>query len=70
MSFKSLLDSWTNQEAPATTDKHYSVRLSVDDPARIHALIDPDPGLDAEHIFINLISTSLNELEAAIDQET
>ena len=66
MSFKSLLDSWTNQEAPATTDKHYSVRLSVDDPARIRALDD----LNAEHIITNLISTSLNELEAAIDQET
>ncbi len=66
MSFKSLLDSWTNQEAPATTDKHYSVRLSVDDPARIRALAD----LNAEHIITNLISTSLNELEAAIDQET
>lgn len=66
MSFKSLLDSWTNQEAPATTDKDYSVRLSVDDPARIHALAD----LDAEHIITNLISTSLDKLEAAIDQET
>ena len=70
MSFKSLLDSWTNQEAPATTDIDFSVRLSVDDSARIHTLIDPDPGLDAEHIFTNLLSTSLNELEAAIDQET
>jgi hypothetical protein len=66
MGFKSLLDSWTNQEAPATTDKDYSVRLSVDDPARIHALAD----LDAEHIITNLISTSLDKLEAAIDQET
>ena len=66
MSFKSLLDSWTNQEAPATTDIDYSVRLSVDDPARIRALAD----LDAEHIITNLVSTSINELEAAIDQET
>jgi hypothetical protein len=66
MSFKSLLDSWTNQEAPATTDKDYSVRLSVDDPARIHALAD----LDAEDIIANLLSASLDKLEAAIDQET
>lgn len=70
MSFKSLLDSWINQEAPATTDKDCSVRLSVDDSARIHALIDPDPGLDTEHIITNLISASLNKLVAAIDQET
>ena len=66
MSFKSLLDSWTNQEAPATTGKDYSVRPSVDDPARIHALVD----LDAEHIITDLISASLDEPEAAIDQET
>jgi hypothetical protein len=65
MSFKSLLDSWTNQEAPATTDKDYLVRLSVDDPARIHALAD----LDGEHIIANLLSASLDKLEAAIDQE-
>jgi hypothetical protein len=70
MSFKSLLDSWSKQESPAITDKDYSVRLSVDDPARIHALIDPDPGLDAERIIINLLSASLDKLEAAIDQET
>ncbi len=70
MSFKSLLDSWTNQEAPATTDTDYSVELSVDDAARSHALVHPYPGLDAEHIFTNLISASLDELEAANGQET
>ncbi len=66
MSFKSLLDSWTNQEAPATTDTDYSVRLSVDGTAPIHALV----GLDAEHTFTELISASLDELEAENGQET
>ncbi len=66
MSFKSLLDSWSKQESPAITDKDYSVRLSVDDAARIHALVDLYPGLDAEHIITDLISASLDELEAAM----
>ncbi|MEE8156643.1 MAG: hypothetical protein V3T51_00695 [Gammaproteobacteria bacterium] len=70
MSFKSLLDSWSHQEAPATTDKDYSARLSVDDVVRIHALVDLYPGLDAEHIITDLISASLDELEAVKDQET
>ncbi len=70
MSFKSLLDSWSNQEAPATTDKDYSVRLSVDDAARIHALVDLYPGLDAEHIITDLISASLDELKTTNGQET
>lgn len=66
MSLKSLFDSWTNQEAPAATDTDYSVGLSPDDTARIRVLVD----LDAEHIITDLISASLNELEAANGQET
>ena len=70
MSFKSLLDSWTNQEAPVITDNDYPVGLSVDDAARSHALADPYPGLDAEQTVTDLISTSLDELEAGNGQET
>ncbi len=66
MSFKPLLDSRTNQEAPATTDTDYSVGLSVDDTAPIHALV----GLDAEHTFTEPISASLDEFEAANVPET
>ena len=66
MSLESLFDSWTNQEAPAATDTAYSVGLSPDDTARIRVLVD----LDAEHIITDLISTSLDELEAANGQET
>ncbi|MEE8343759.1 MAG: hypothetical protein V3R35_00385 [Woeseiaceae bacterium] len=66
MSFRSLLDSWTNHEAPATIDTDYSVGLSVDGTARIHALV----GLDAEHTITDLISASLDELEAGNGQET
>jgi hypothetical protein len=66
MSFRSLLDSWTNQEAPATIDTDYSVGLSADGTAPIHALVS----LDAEHSFTEPISASLDELEAGNGQET
>ena len=66
MSFTSLLDSWSKQEPPATTDNDYPVRLSVDDAARIHALADLYPGMDTERIITDLISASLDELEAAM----
>lgn len=66
MSFKSLLNAWSKQEAPATTDKDYSVRLTIDDAARIHALVDLYPGMDAERIITDLISASLDELEAVM----
>lgn len=66
MSFKTLLESWSNQEAPATTDEHFSVRLPIIDAARLHALVDLYPGTDVERIITDLMSTSLDELEAAM----
>ena len=66
MSFKSLLDSWSTQEPPTTTDTDYAVRLTVDDAARVHALVDLYPGMDTERIITDLLSASLNDLEAAM----
>lgn len=66
MSFKSLLDAWSNREPQVTTDQVYSVRLPVRDAARLHALVDLYPGTDVERIITDLISASLNELEAAM----
>ena len=66
MSFKLLLDSWSKQEPPTTTDTDYSVRLTIDDAARIHALVDLYPGMATERIITDLLSASLDELEAAM----
>lgn len=66
MSFKTLLDSWSAQKPPAVTDREYSVRLSVEDAARLHALVDLYPGMAVERIITDLLSTSLDELEAAM----
>lgn len=66
MSFKSLLESWSKQKPPAKTAAEYPVRLSLDDAARIHALVDIYPGMDPERIITDLLSVSLDELEAAM----
>jgi hypothetical protein len=66
MSFKSLLESWSKQEPPSTTASDYSLRLSVDDAARVHALVELFPGMDTERIITDLLSASLDELEAAM----
>lgn len=66
MRFKSLLDSWSNRKPPVTTAQAYSVHLSVDDAARIHALVDLYPGVDVERVITDLLSASLAELEAAM----
>ncbi|MFQ5983132.1 MAG: type 1 pili tip component [Woeseiaceae bacterium] len=66
MSFKPLLDAWSERKAPDITEKDYSVRLSIDDAARIQALVDLYPGMDTERIITDLISTALDELQAAM----
>ncbi len=66
MSYRSLLDSWSKQEPPTTTDTEYSVRLFVNDAARIHALVDLYPGMDTERVITDLLSASLDELEASM----
>ena len=66
MSFKTLLDSWSESRIPAKTDTDYPVRLSVNDAARLHALADLYPGMDIEGIITDLLSTALDELEAAM----
>ena len=45
MTFKSLLDAWAAEEAPATTSKSYDIHLTVEDAAKIHALAELFPGI-------------------------
>ena len=69
MTFKALLDDWSNQVQPKTTAETYAVNLEVKDAARIHALDELFPGVDRERIITDLISTALDEIEAAIPYE-
>ena len=66
MKFKELLDSWRQNAMGARTAAEYSVRLSVDDAARLHALADLFPGRTREQIITDLLSAALQEVAAAM----
>jgi hypothetical protein len=67
--FKSLLDRWKKLPAPAKTAQEYSMRLSLDDAARLHALAELFPGQSIEQILTDLLSAGLDEIAAAMPYE-
>ena len=66
MKFKQLLDTWQQDIPAAKTAERYSIRLTLDDAARIAALAELHPGTAVEQIVSDLLTTALDELEAAI----
>ena len=66
MTFRALLDAWAGEQVPSKTREAYSIKLSNEDAARIHALADLFPGVDAERIISDLIAAALEQTEAAI----
>jgi hypothetical protein len=69
MSYKDLLDTWSEAVEPPLTEEHYAVRLTVDDAARVKALADLFPGMEVERIIADLLSIAIAEVEAAIPYE-
>jgi hypothetical protein len=67
--FKPLLDRWKKAAAPARTAKQYTVRLSLDDASRLHALGELFPGQSVEVIITDLLSAGLDEIAAAMPYE-
>ena len=66
MSFKQLLDTWSEAQPPELAEERYSVRLNVDDAARIQALADLFPGNDPETLISDLLCAALDAVEAAM----
>lgn len=66
MRFKTLIDSWNKRDAREETAERYSIRLTVDDAARLEALAELFPGNDAEQLIGDLLSAGLDEVEAAM----
>jgi hypothetical protein len=66
VSFRTLLDLWQQKTPPVLTASTISVRLPVDDAARIQALADLYPGHSPETIVTDLLSVALRELEAVM----
>jgi hypothetical protein len=66
VNFKELLDSWRASAAAPRTAAAYSVRLPVDDAARLMALTDMFPGRSSEQLISELLSVALAEVAAAM----
>lgn len=69
MSFRELLDTWKRDPKPAETNEYYSIRLSIDDAARLRALVLLFPGTNEEQIVTDLLSTAVSRVEAAMPYE-
>ncbi len=69
MKFKSLLDRWNKDAAPARTAKEYSIRLTLDDASRLHALRELFPGQPLETLISDLLGAGLDEIAAAMPYE-
>jgi hypothetical protein len=67
--FKSLLDRWKKTAAPQKTAREYSIRLNVDDAARLHALAELFPGQTLDEILSDLLRASLDEIGAVMPYE-
>ncbi len=66
MSFKALLQRWAEApEAPLTAEE-YTLRLRLEDAARVEALAEMFPGIRREQILMDLLSHALDELAEAM----
>ncbi len=66
MRFKELLDDWRQNASEARTSVEYSVRLPVDDAARLHALAELFPGRTRDQLITDLLGAALQEVAAAM----
>ena len=66
MSFKDLLESWRESAAQPRTATEYTVRLPVDDAARLAALSEMFPGRTSEQLITDLLGTALQEIETSM----
>jgi len=66
VSFKELLESWQERASAPRTAQAYSVRLPVDDAARLGALAELFPGRTTEQLITELLGTALKEVAAAM----
>ena len=66
MKFKALLHDWQKKAGPARTASEYSIRLPVDDAARVQALAELFPGQSKEAIITDLLGYALQELAASM----
>ena len=69
MKFKALLDRWRKDPPPERVAREYAVRLSLEDAARLQALIELFPGRTSEELITDLLRAALDEIAAAMPYE-
>lgn len=65
MKLKDLVDRWEDEAHGSYSQDVYSVKLSLEDSARIDALSDMYPRRSKEQIISELLAASLAELESS-----
>ncbi len=65
MSLKSLVKQWETQAQGALTKETYEVHLTVEDAAKINALMEMYPKRSKEQLIRELVTAALTELEAS-----
>jgi hypothetical protein len=67
--FRGLLDAWRSGGLSPRTAAEYTVRLPIDDAARLAALVELFPGRTREQLITELLSVALDELATAMPYE-
>jgi hypothetical protein len=65
MKVKDLLAQWEKSASGRLTPRHYSVRLTMHDAAKLAALVEMYPRRSEEELISELLSAALDEVEAA-----
>ncbi|MBA1146075.1 type 1 pili tip component [Ectothiorhodospiraceae bacterium WFHF3C12] len=65
MKMKDLLETWESSAGERRTPQAYAVQLPIHDAAKLAALSEMYPGRSEQDIITDLLSTALDEIEAA-----
>jgi len=65
MKLKDLVEAWESSAGERRTPQAYAVRLPIHDAAKVAALAEMYPGRSEQDIITDLLSTALDEIEAA-----
>lgn len=69
MTVKELVKNWQNQAHGTLTKDSYTVKLTIEDAARIDALSEMYPKRSKEQLISELLSAALVELESSFPYE-
>lgn len=65
MKFRELLETWERSAGERRTPNVYAVHLPIHDAAKLAALAEMFPGRSEQDLITDLLSTALDEIEAA-----